>query len=411
MAAFWSRSRLVTAGFAVACVLAIAGYAVFRGRMAPAVPQGYLTAQVTTGSVESTVLATGTLKPHRWVAVGAQVSGRIDTLNVRIGDTVKAGDLIAQIDPSTQTNDLRSAEASLADVTAQLGEAQANLAYYRLSLAREKTTYAARGTAKADLDAAQNNVDVTERKIASLEAQVTRAEVDVDNARVDLGYTKITAPIDGTIIAVVSQQGQTVNAAQSTPTIVVVAQLDVMTVRAEISEADVVSVQPGQKVWFTIVGDRSRRYEATLATVEPAPEDVRNDSSLTTSSSSSSSSSSSGSSDSAVYYIGTFDIPNADGRLLTYMTAEVHIVTASATGALIVPVAALSDPAEDGSRTVRVLGADGKAAVRAIVTGASDKTNAAVVSGVARGETVILGESAATPAKARSVRPMSPMGM
>ncbi|WP_051909753.1 efflux RND transporter periplasmic adaptor subunit [Paenirhodobacter enshiensis] len=406
MTVFASRFRWGAIGIAAVCLVALAGYVLYRGKLGASPQSGYLTATVTRGSVESSVLATGTLKPHRWVAVGAQVSGRIEKLNVKLGDTVKAGDLIAQIDPSTQTNDLRSAEAALADVQAQLAEQRINLGYYEGVLQREQKTYAAHGSAKSDLDAAQNDVDVTRLKIDSLGAQVTKAQVDVDNAKVDLGYTRITAPIDGTIIAVVSQEGQTVNAVQSTPTIVVVAQLDVMTVRAEISEADVVSVKPGQKAWFTIVGDRQNRYEAKLGFVEPAPEDVEKDSALTSSSSSSTSSSSS--SDTAIYYIGTFDIANADGRLLTYMTAEVHFIVASVTDVLTVPVAALSDPDESGGRTVRVLGQDGTVSVRAVRLGASDKSTAEVVSGLSEGEKVVLGDTAAI---SSAPKRMPPMGM
>src|SRR3546814_1790453 len=101
--------------------------------------------------------------------------------------------------------------------------------------------------------------------IEALEAQIVEAEVAVEIARVDLGYTKITAPIDGTVLAIVTQEGQTVNATQSAPTIIVIGQIDVMTVRAEISEADIVRVRPGQQVYFTILGDPDHRYEATLA--------------------------------------------------------------------------------------------------------------------------------------------------
>src|SRR3546814_1959260 len=114
----------------------------------------------------------------------------------------------------------------------------------------------------------------------ALEAEIAGAWVDVWMRRVELGYNKSTAAIDGTVLAIVTQEGQTVNATQSAPTIIVIGQIDVMTVRAEISEADIVRVRPGQQVYFTILGDPDHRYEATLAGIEPAPESIISDSSI-----------------------------------------------------------------------------------------------------------------------------------
>src|SRR3546814_20214862 len=96
-------------------------------------------------------------------------------------------------------------------------------------------------------------------------------------SRVNLCYAQITAPSDGTVLAIVTQEGQTVNASQSAPTIIVLGQIDVMTVRAEISEADIVHVRPGQAVTFTILADPDPRYEATLGSLEPAPESITGD--------------------------------------------------------------------------------------------------------------------------------------
>lgn len=183
-------------------------------------------------------------------------------------------------------------------------------------------------TSRADLESAAAALAVTEAQIQALDAQIEEAQVAVETAQANLDYTKITAPIAGTVLSIVSQEGQTVNATQSAPTIVILGQLDNMTVRTEISEADITRVQPDLPVYFTVLGEPNRRYEATLASIEPAPESVRSDSSFSSSSSSTSSSSSSSSTSSseAIYYNGVFNVPNPDGKLRTYMTAEVHIV-------------------------------------------------------------------------------------
>lgn len=258
------------------------------------------------------------------------------SLKVSVGNIVKRGDLIAQIDPVTRQNDLRTAEAALQNSCAQRAEKEATLALAEAALSRQQVTFAQKASSRADFETADATVKQTRAQISALDAQIMQAQVSVDTARVNLDYTRITAPIDGTVLAVVTQEGQTVNAVQSAPTIVILGQLAIMAIRAEISEVDVIKVRPGQNVYFNILGDPDRRYTASLVSIEPAPESIKSDSSFSSSTVSSSSTSSSATS-SAIYYNGTFSAPNADGRLLTYMTAEVHVVVAEAKDTLTIP--------------------------------------------------------------------------
>lgn len=350
------------------------------------------TAPVTLSDIEQTVLATGTLKPVKLVAVGAQVSGRVVSLKVALGERVRAGQPIAEIDSVTQQNTLRTNEAALQNTRAQRAEKEATLALYDANLARQQTTLAQKASSRADYDSAEANVKTTRAQIAQFDAQIIEAEITIETARVNLGYTRITAPIDGTVLSIVTQEGQTVNAVQSAPTIIVLGQVDTMTVRAEISEADVVRVKPGQKVYFTILGDPAHRYHASLASIEPAPESVKTDSSFTsTTTSSTSSSSSSSSSSSAIYYNGIFTVPNPDGDLRTYMTAEVHIVLGEARNVLTVPAAALGEAGMDGTYNVRVVEPSGAVAVRNVRVGLNTKITAEIRSGLAAGERVVIG--------------------
>jgi membrane fusion protein, macrolide-specific efflux system len=220
--------------------LAVGGYWLSSQYTRAATPD-YITAPVTRGDIEQTVLATGTLKPVRLVAVGAQASGRITAVKVTLGDTVEAGDLIAEIDSVTQTNSLRTAQAALANVKAQRVEKQATLVLNRQSLARQQEMVSKNAASRADFESATAALAVTEAQIEAIDAQIEEAQVAVETAEANLGYTKITAPIEGTVLSIVSQEGQTVNATQSAPTIVILGQLDRMTVRTEISEADVTS--------------------------------------------------------------------------------------------------------------------------------------------------------------------------
>lgn len=354
--------------------------------------QSYITAPVTISDLREEVLASGTLKPARLTAVGAQVSGRITALNVRVGDTVKAGDVIAQIDPVTKRNDLRSSEASLKNYRAQKDEKDAALVLAEANLARQQATLAQRATSRSDFDSADSTVRQTRAQIAALESLIVGAEASVETAKVNLDYTRITAPIDGTVLATVAQEGQTVNAVQSAPTIIVLGQLETMTVRAEISEADIVKVKPGQSLYFTILGDQDHRYEAQLEQIEPAPESIKSDASFSSTTTTSSSSSSTSSTSTAIYYIGVFNVPNKDLALRTYMTAEVHIITGEASKVKVIPALAVMRKS-DGRSTVRTLAASGDVHEREVKTGLNDRTTVEIKSGLDAGERVVTGEA------------------
>jgi macrolide-specific efflux system membrane fusion protein len=366
-----------------------------------------ITTEAVRGDIELAVLATGTLRPVKLVAVGAQASGRVTALNVGVGKRVKQGDLIAEIDSLTQQNALKSANAALANMRAQLNEKQATLAYSKGALSRAKETFDRAASSKDAYEAAKLTVSTGEAQVASLAAQIVEAEIAVKTAELNLSYTKITAPIDGTVLLVTTQQGQTVNASQSAPTIVVLGQIDTMTVRAEISEADVTKVKPGQSVYFTVLGDPSKRWDATLAAVDPAPDTLRSDSEIATSSTSSSSSSTTSSE--AIYYYGRFDVPNPDGLLKTYMTAEVHIVLGSAKNAVLVPSSALSVDGKDGSASVDVVDAKGVMSHRKVEIGLDDKVNVEIRSGLEAGEKIVASRRSAGFTKSFTMRP--PMGM
>jgi macrolide-specific efflux system membrane fusion protein len=383
-----TRRRALVAGV---LALAAVGWGV-KMALLPKPADNLVTAPVAIGDIDQTVLATGTLKPAKLVALGAQVSGRVVSLRVALGQKVKAGELIAEIDSLTQQNTLRTSDAALQNTRAQRAEKEATLALAEANLARQQATLAQRASSRADYDSAEANVKATRAQIAQLDAQIIEAEVAVETARINLGYTRIVAPIDGTVLSIVAQEGQTVNAVQSAPTIVVLGEVDTMKVRAEISEADVVRCRPGQNVYFTILGDPARRYQARLESIEPAPESIKTDSSFTTSTTSSSGSGSSQSStSSAIYYNGVFNVPNPDGDLRTYMTAEVHIVLGEAHNVLTVPVAALGDVDADGVSKVRVVEPSGAVTTRTIKIGLSNKIMAEIRQGLTGGEQVVIG--------------------
>lgn len=367
------------------------GFLWYRHRHAADPLAGVITAEAERGDIELAVLATGALRPAKMVAVGAQVSGRITALNVKLGQTVKAGDLIAQIDSLPQQNALKTANAALANVQAQLQEKQASLVYAKEALKRAQTAFDTHATSQDAVQSAQTTVLTTEAQISALNAEIVEAQIGVQTANINLQYTKVTAPMDGTVLLIQAQQGQTLNAVQSTPTIVVLGRIDQMTVRAEISEADVTKVKPGQPVYFTVLGDPSKQFEGKLESVDPAPDDLRSDTEIATTTTAASSSSDSTSA--AVYYYGRFDVPNPDNFLKTYMTAEVHIVLGQAKNAVIIPSTAIRTSPKSGKTFVEVIGNDGKVERRAVEVGLDDKVRAEIKSGLDAGERVVSSRS------------------
>lgn len=356
-----------------------AGYFVLGTPAKDEVPR---TVPVTRGNVEETVLASGTIQASSLVSVGAEVSGRIKLLSVALGDDVKAGDVIAEIDSLNQENEVKAAEASLANVTAQQAIQQANLAQARVALERAQKLNPEKLISDADLQAADLGVQVAEGQLQAIAAQIQQAEISVDTAKLNLDRTKILAPSDGTIVAVAVEVGQSVNANNASPTIVKIANLDSMVVKAEISEADVPRVEPGQKVYFTILGDPDNKIEATLRAVEPAPESIADD---TTSSSSSST---------AIYYNGLFDVDNPGHRLRISMTAQVTIVLKSAENVLTVPASVLTQKDRQGNYTVEVWSQQKETAEpRRISVGLNNKITAEVTDGLSEGDLIVSGGS------------------
>lgn len=344
----------------------------------------YMTSEVKKGDIEVSVLATGILKPHGLVAVGARATGRIISMHVKPGDVVKKGDLLAEIDPITQENDLKSKRAALDNYRGKLAEQEAQLILSQQNLTRQKNMITSNAVSHADLDSADAQVKVNEALITQYKAQIIQAEVDVETAQVDLSYTRVTAPSDGTVLAAVVQEGQNVNAVQSAPTIVILGDLSVMTVRAEISEADVVNVKAGSDLYFNVIGNPNRKYEGKLDKIEPSPESIRTDISFNSSTTSSTTSS-------AIYYNGTFDVDNKDNVLKTYMTAEVHIIQGRAKDVLLIPTDALETADTGHSAKVKVLVGDGEVVEKTIEIGLNNKVMVEVKSGLKLGDKVITG--------------------
>ena len=248
----------------------------------------------------------------------------------------------------------------------------------------------------------KENLDAAKATLAAARASVNQSKISVDNAKLTLGYTQVLAPIDGVVVSLAVEEGQTVNANQSTPTLLTIAQLDKVTIRAEISEGDVTKVKVGMPAYFTILGDTEQRYETTLRAIDPGPTTLTDNASTASSSAS------------AIYYYGMLDVPNDDGKLRIAMTTQVSIIANAAKNALTIPSTALGKKNNEGKYLVKVLGKDNKTEERWVEVGLNNNINAEVKSGLSEGEQVVVSQSSSSSGNANSSKstPRMPrMGM
>jgi membrane fusion protein, macrolide-specific efflux system len=406
--------RRATRAAALAALLALAAGSVYGARAWTGRDDAagqYAVATVQRGDLEDTVTATGILQPREYVDVGTQVSGQLEKLHVEIGSIVKAGQLIAEIDPTVYLSHVEANQAQLRTQQAQLQDRQAQLALAeqqhqrQLNLMRENaTTQDALQTAEAALGSARAQIKV-------LEAQIEQTKSTLRGDEANLSYTKIYAPMSGTVVAQSAKQGQTLNANQQAPVIVRIADLSTMTVQAQVSEADVSSLRPGMRVFFTTLGNAGQRWYGTLRQINPTPDTVNN----------------------VVLYNALFDVKNPDGVLMTQMTAQVFFVTAEAKGAVLVPVSALRPTGAaggegrrrgesraqanagdagatvdarslaNGAAVVRVVKPGGAIEARDVRVGVVSRVSAQILSGLEPGEQIVVGQRA--PATSPAARP------
>ncbi|WP_207461863.1 efflux RND transporter periplasmic adaptor subunit [Azospirillum sp. SYSU D00513] len=323
---------------------------------------------VAVGSVEDTVSAVGTLQALNYVDVGTQVSGQLRTILVKIGDTVEKGQLLAQLDPTVYEARVAADQAQILNLRAQMTERQVQQALAEKQFERQRRLLADRATSQEAYDSADAERKILAAQITGLEAQLKQTESTLKGDQANLSYTKIYAPMSGVVVDITARQGQTLNANQQAPIILRIAELSTMTVRTQVSEADVPRLKVGMAAYFTTLGRPDRRREGTLRQVLPTPEVVNN----------------------VVLFASLFDVANPDLDLLPQMSAHVFFVAGQAKDVPVVPMAALRPvPRKPGLYTARVL-ENGQPAERRVEIGVTNRVLGEVRSGLAPGDEVIL---------------------
>lgn len=325
------------------------------------------------GTIEQVVTAQGKLEPKEYVDVGAQVSGQLKKLYVEIGDFVHQGDPIAEIDDRIYQARVEGDEAALKTLRAQLAEQEAQVQYARQQVDRNERLIKVKAVSKQILENVQTELAVAQARTGSLQAQIEQAETTLEADKTNLGFTKIFAPIDGTVVVQTSREGQTLNANQTAPVIVQLANLDTMTVRAQVAEADVMSLKPDMEVYFTVLGNQARKWHGKTRQILPSPEIVNE----------------------VVLYNVLVDVDNSDHQLMTGMTTQMSFVLGRAENVMTLPVSAIVKPLPDKTndkgeaQLVRVR--QGKNAIEKIIhTGLATRTQIEVRDGLNADDQVIL---------------------
>jgi macrolide-specific efflux system membrane fusion protein len=344
----------------------------------------YVTAQAERGDIEDSITALGTLGPLDYVDVGTQVSGQLMRLHVELGDRVEEGQLLAEIDPTLYLARVEASTAQLANLQAQLADREAQHTLARLQAERQQNLIKLDATSQESVESAEATLRSAVAQIAAVKAQIRQTESTLRGDQADLDYTRISAPMAGTVVQQLANQGQTLNANQTAPIVVQIADLSTMTVRTQVSEADISRLEVGMPAYFSTLGRPERRWEGNLRQILPTPEVINN----------------------VVLFNALFDVSNSDGDLLPQMSAQVFFVREAAENVLTIPVAALN-PKNSAARAktsetlnmsrpgtsnqVQVLNSNGEVEQRAIRIGMRNRVIAEVLEGLEEGEQVITG--------------------
>lgn len=363
-------------------ILSVAGYWYWQTSKSKTIE--YLTSNVMYGNIENNVTAVGNVQPIKYVDVGAQISGQIKTIYVKLGQEVKKGKLLALIDPTTYESKITGAKASLDTLIAQKKEQEAELHLDILQDNRNLNLLNHHAVAVKDIEISKAAIQTTKAKIDAIKAQITQAESELDIANTNLSYTKVMAPMSGTIVVLDTREGQTLNANQSTPVVMRIANLNTMTIWAQVSEADISKLKEGQTAYFTALGRGNKKWFGVLEQILPTPETIND----------------------AIFYNVLFNVPNLDRELKLEMTVQVFFVLEKSEHSLIVPLSAVQfakkmkipkqnkmDKVNRGQAKDRLYILDHKAmpVLREVELGISNSVSIEVKSGLKEGDKVIVG--------------------
>lgn len=328
------------------------------------------TVKVETGTIDDVVTAQGKLEPKEYVDVGVQVSGQIKSLFVDVGNVVKKGQPLAEIDPRIYQSRVEEDAAQLKSLKAQVEAQAATLELAKRQQARNEEMFKAQAISKDAFDQGEATLKEASAKLNALKAQSEQIASQLAADKTNLEFTKIYAPMDGVIATLPVREGQTINAVQSAPTLMQVANLDVMTVRAQVAEADIPRVGMNMPAYFTTLGDMEHKWKGAVRLIQPSPE-IIND---------------------VVLYDVLIDVDNPDHILMNGMSTQVFFQLGTAENVPVLPQEALGKrlPKEDNDKGKAYSVRTKDAQDRTVHVGLSDRTRVEIRDGLSAGDEVIV---------------------
>lgn len=312
------------------------------------------------GDIENVVTATGNVTPKSYVEIGSQVSGQVMKIHVEVGDKVKVGDLLAEIDRTVLLTRVESSEADLKYQQAQLKDRQSTLKLAQITYNRQKELLTNNATSLESYQNAEASLLSAEANIDMIKAQIEQTQSTLKENQANLEYTLIYATMNGTVTSVAVKVGQTLNANQNTPTILTISDLNTVTVEASVSEADISKLRQGMDVYFKTLGS-TKVWRTTLLKIEPEPTTTNN----------------------VVLYTVLFDVENSDGELMMAMTTQVFFVLESAKDALLIPASAVKINEEDKSKgVVYIQTSNGSFVPKNVEVGVNNRIQIEIKSGI-----------------------------
>lgn len=362
------QQKKILVAAALFCAAAGGFYFFFSDKAGAVIPAENLS-PVRRMNIEEVVTSLGTLEPATYVDVGAQTSGQLMKLYVELSDVVQKGDLLAEIDPRTHAAKVVADKASLANLQASLAEREAKLVQAKRDYERDSKLFKDKATSESIMQSSETEYRVCMAQVDAIKAQIEEAKANLESDELNLSYCKIYAPISGTVVSLDVKEGQTINSSQTAPTLMRIADLEVMTVWASVSEADINKLQPGMDVYFTTIGDNATRYYAKVDKIHPSYTE-END---------------------VILYDVVFNVDNPGRIFLPAMNTQVFFVRAQADNVLVIPISALSQSQRNASEAMlTVMLPGGKNESRRVGLGVRTRTFVEVVSGLEEGETISL---------------------
>ncbi len=295
----------------------------------------YITKDITKGTITEYVEASGTIKPINTIAVGTQVSGTVSRIYVDYNSQVKKGQLLAELDPSLFQSNVDQSTAKLSNAQAAYSKAMANLEYKKNNYQRYEHLYAKNYVSRDDVELARSNYLTAQADVAAARAEMNASQATLNNNLTNLGYSKITSPVDGTVISRAVDVGQTVAASFNTPTLFEVAEdLTKMQIETSVSEADIGKIKVGQTAEYTLDGYPDKTFTGAVTQVRLASTTTNN----------------------VVTYTVIVSVDNSDGFAIPGMSANVSVITGQAKDVLVVDNKALKFSPPDNTQKYETQG-------------------------------------------------------